>query len=760
MFSSIKKSLTLKLIAVTGTAILSVLLASNFVLIHQTRERVTSLMTDQGRSEARGLASNIARDLGELSSSARALADVIASAYENGEVTRSSLKSLLKGAAANPAIYNSWFMEQKGNFNVPVGLSGDPTFGLNENGVLAISWHNRGSEKTFVTFPDEYDADWYKIAANAQTGVTTDAYTYTDPTTKEVYVATSIAFPVRSNGKLLGVIGLDVSIQKLSTELGNVRPFETGRAMLVSQSANWVVGDDKSDPTKPYNQAGTEIVLNALKDGETADIANIDGQFNRYVQPFLIPSTGTRWAVIVDVPYTAISAPVRAQTQLMVVGGITVLLAVMGALHFAARAFVKKPLKKLLTDVETLTDGNYEAIVTGQNRLDEIGSLAKALEGFRFDLSNGRKLEMDARDQREAAESERVRSEAERVASVEMQRHIVSVVGVGLGELSRGNLGYRIEEDFSGEYAKLKSDFNKTVSTLEETMSTMTLSVTNIGAGTREISNSASDLSRRTEQQAASLEETAAALNQLTAQVNSSADNARLAASTVSLASRDAEESGEIVQKAISSMKGIEQGSTEVSRIIGVIDDIAFQTNLLALNAGVEAARAGESGKGFAVVAQEVRELAQRSARAAKEIKTLINASASQVKDGVELVDLAGKTLQKISDQVVSINSLIKEISASAGEQALGLKEINGAMNQMDQVTQKNAAMVEEATAASMALNEESLTLQKLTARFETSRADARVGTGWSARGINTSDYAGRRLKVAGGRDVAEWEEF
>ena len=170
-------------------------------------------------------------------------------------------------------------------------------------------------------------------------------------------------------------------------------------------------------------------------------------------------------------------------------------------------------------------------------------------------------------------------------------------------------------------------------------------------------------------------------------------------------------------------MRGIEKSSTEISNIIGVIDDIAFQTNLLALNAGVEAARAGDAGKGFAVVAQEVRELAQRSANAAKEIKTLINTSEVQVREGVDLVGKAGGALEQIAEQVIQINGLIRQISQSASEQAVGLKEINSAVNQMDQVTQQNAAMVEETTAASMALNDEAQTLKALVARFRAGAA-------------------------------------
>src|SRR5690606_31894959 len=222
---------------------------------------------------------------------------------------------------------------------------------------------------------------------------------------------------------------------------------------------------------------------------------------------------------------------------------------------------------------------------------------------------------------------------------------------------------------------------------------------------------------------AASLEETAAALDEITATVNRTADGARQASRVVQTARNEAEASGAVVSDAVAAMTAIEQSSNQIGAIIGVIDEIAFQTNLLALNAGVEAARAGDAGRGFAVVASEVRALAQRSADAAKEIKTLITASGRQVEQGVALVGQTGQALGRIVAEVAEIDGLMSEISASAQEQATGLQQVNTAVNQMDQVTQQNAAMVEESTAASHSLAQEADVLAASVARFKVAQA-------------------------------------
>ncbi len=297
----------------------------------------------------------------------------------------------------------------------------------------------------------------------------------------------------------------------------------------------------------------------------------------------------------------------------------------------------------------------------------------------------------------------------------------VNAIATGLDQLARNNLTYRIDRPVDPQFAKVREDFNSAMTALDGAMGVVASATQSVGAGAQEISIAADDLSRRTEIQASNLEEAAAALDQITATVNRSAEGAREVSQVASAARIDATRSGEIVGEAVAAMGEIEESSGKITSIIGVIDEIAFQTNLLALNAGVEAARAGDAGKGFAVVASEVRALAQRSAEAAKEIKALIAKSTSQVGRGVRLVGETGEALATIVDKVGKIDGLILEIAQSSREQATGLSEVNTAVNRMDEVTQRNSAMVEEATVASASLKLEAGELAELVSRFEVS---------------------------------------
>ena len=288
-----------------------------------------------------------------------------------------------------------------------------------------------------------------------------------------------------------------------------------------------------------------------------------------------------------------------------------------------------------------------------------------------------------------------------------------------ISALSTGDLTEEMEGEYSGEFNVLKESLNKTTDVLLNMVDQIMEGSETILISSDEISRGNADLSQRTEEQASSLEETASSMEEMTSTVKQNADNAREANQLAAAARDQAEKGGEVVQKAVDAMAGINTSSKKIADIIGVIDEIAFQTNLLALNAAVEAARAGEQGKGFAVVAAEVRNLAQRSAGAAKEIKGLINDSVDRVDEGSKLVDESGKTLEEIVNGVKKVSDIIAEIAAAAQEQSAGIEEVNKAITQMDEMTQQNAALVEEATAASESMNEEAKEMNNLMDFFD-----------------------------------------
>jgi len=365
----------------------------------------------------------------------------------------------------------------------------------------------------------------------------------------------------------------------------------------------------------------------------------------------------------------------------------------------------------------------------------------------------------------EAAEQARV--EAERQTLAKERELVVGLVGEAMAALAEGRLTFRMPGGIPEEYSQLRTDFNAAMTQLQQTISAITSSAAAVSNGAGEIASASDDLSRRTEQQAASLEQTAAALEEITVTVARSAEGALAANDAASQAKADAVRSGVVMGDAITAMGEISDSSRQITQIIGVIDEIAFQTNLLALNAGVEAARAGDAGRGFAVVAQEVRALAQRSAEAAREIKSLIASSSGQVSRGVELVSATGEALTGIVAKVTAIDGLIAEIARSSREQATGLNEVNTAVAQMDQVTQQNAAMVEEATAAASGLRGEAGELNRLVGAFDIGATPAGAPELADPRRHAPAPSPARRqmtriagaLKVSGGPD-REWEEF
>jgi methyl-accepting chemotaxis protein len=444
-----------------------------------------------------------------------------------------------------------------------------------------------------------------------------------------------------------------------------------------------------------------------------------DGVYANIVFPITDVSGATIGVALVAVDRTSYNA--IATAGLWAAAGVFLLMIVIAAtIALISKPLIYRPLASMTDYMGLLANGDLKTEVPFNGRSDELGSMAKAVEVFRTSALRNIDLENEAEQTRFATEEERAANEAEKARQAQQLQQAVAALAEGLGQLADGNLAYRITTPFPASLEAVRKDFNTSIESLEAAFTTIAGSSDNIGQGTAEIRSSTDNLSRRTEQQAASLEQTAAALDEITSTVQAAHKRATDIGRMVSEASSVASESEVIVQDTVTAMSEIETSSKQVAQIIGVINEIAFQTNLLALNAGVEAARAGEAGKGFAVVAQEVRELAQRSASAAKEINTLLEKSEAHVQSGVTLVTRTGEALQKIGGHVQSINSNVKAMVTSSQEQSVGIQEINTAVNQMDQVTQQNAAMVEETTAAVHTVFEETETLNQAISRFRT----------------------------------------
>jgi methyl-accepting chemotaxis protein len=452
----------------------------------------------------------------------------------------------------------------------------------------------------------------------------------------------------------------------------------------------------------------------------------------------------------------------RAGSVALIIGASVVLVLLASAIGLMLG--IANPIKKMTEVMRRLAAGDMSVETAATKRRDEIGAMSEAVEVFRRNAIANSRLEEEAAVSRRHQETERMEAQRRTQSEAEQLRFASDNLGAGLKRLAGGDLGFQLNDTFAPDFEPLRQDFNQSIRQLGGVLSTIAESVRVMDSGTREIAAGARDLSKRTEQQAASIEETAAALEEIVANVGSSTKLTEEARTVATQANHNAAKSAEVVSHAEEAMRRIEGSSQQISNIIGVIDEIAFQTNLLVLNAGVEAARAGEAGKGFAVVAQEVRELAQRSAQAAKEIKGLIQTSTAEVESGVKLVRDTGEALNVIGGFIGHINNHMNAIAVSAKEQSTGLAEINTAVNSMDQSTQQNAALVEQSTAAAASLAQEAAKLRDLIARFQLEGgATPRVASLASQPVASPARSLGNRLASAfGGKAAAvkEWEDF
>ena len=395
------------------------------------------------------------------------------------------------------------------------------------------------------------------------------------------------------------------------------------------------------------------------------------------------------------------------------------------ALSIAISLGVVRPVRRLTAAIERLASGETHEGSVASDARDEVGAMSRAVAGAIDEAK--RQAELQRQDDFNRAEERRALAEAtemERAARSQALEQALGALDTGLAALSAGDLRFRIRQPLDGDFDTLRLAFDRSIEALETLVSLVGENANVIDEGCSELRVAADDLAQRTSGQAAALEQAAAALEEVASAVKTSSAGADEAQRSADEANRTSAEAARIVVETVTAMNEIARSSDRIGHIITVIDEIAFQTNLLALNAGVEAARAGEAGRGFAVVAQEVRELAQRSASAAKEIKSLVALASNDVAKGVVLVGRTGEALTGIERQVETVNRQVLAIARSAKEQSAALAEITATVCQLDQITQQNASMVEQTTAASATLAVEAGKLRLQLGTFRTGEDD------------------------------------
>ena len=601
-----------------------------------------------------------------------------------------------------------------------------------------------------------------------------------------------------ANGKGVGLAGVDFNGGVFNDIIGKDKPLGDGWVGVVNADGNWVVNSDATLLGKPVADQASKDAVAGADAGDYHVSTGIDGANWRVTALKVdIPPFGASWTILVAVPEATLLAASIAQRNMMLIGALIILIVGLAAFWWVGTS-ITRPITRLTRTMGRLAEGDLETAVEGGSRADELGAMARAVEVFR---ENGLKVaqmtQAEAvriiRDKEMRAEmmaglqtafgevvdaavagdfSHRVQAEfpdAELNNLAQGINTLCATVDRGLGEtgtvlaaLADADLTQRMQGEFAGAFARLKQDTNAVADKLTNIVGQLKTTSRDLKTATGEILSGANDLSERTTKQAATIEETSAAMEQLADTVLKNAERAGEASENAATVTDTAEQGGAVMLKANAAMERITASSSKISNIIGLIDDIAFQTNLLALNASVEAARAGEAGKGFAVVAVEVRRLAQSAAQASAEVKVLIEQSANEVGTGTKLVSSAADKLNGMLESVRRNHSLLESIARESREQATAINEVNVAVRQMDEMTQHNAALVEETNAAIEQTEAQAVELDRVVDIFRIGRA-AGLADAAPVRAAKPAPAPARKAKAAylsHGNNALDWSEF
>ncbi|ODT71061.1 MAG: hypothetical protein ABS75_10035 [Pelagibacterium sp. SCN 63-23] len=657
-------------------------------------------------------------------------------------------------------------------------------------------------EKLIMT-PENGTEDWYDKPMRDDSNVLTPPYSY--PVNGKTTLLSTASVVVHKQGKPVGILTSDLTLDTISGVISALKPFDVGSVMLVSNANSWIANPDPAQIGQELSPDIAAALLDKEQMGRGMVYADASGTSQFVVTtPLQFNGVDDQWTMIMQVPTATIYAGVDSMRNMALIAAAVLLGAILLLVWFGS-GIIARPIRKMTDIMGVLAQGRYDVTVPYGTGRDEIGGMARAVEVFR---ENGLKVsqmtEAEAariiadQQARQAMMSElqlafgevvdaaitgdfskrvsasfpdpELNSLAGSVNSlVETVDNGISETGKVLEALARTDLTLRMEGHYRGAFAALQDNTNTVAETLSEVVNGLKTTSRTLKTATGEILSGANDLSERTTKQAATIEETSAAMEQLATTVLQNADRARDANNLAQNVSRSAEEGGLVMTHATEAMEKITASSSKISNIIGMIDDIAFQTNLLALNASVEAARAGEAGKGFAVVAVEVRRLAQSAAEASSEVKALIETSSGEVGSGTRLVAEAAAKLSAMLEAAKQNSVLMEGIARDSREQASAIEEVTVAVRQMDEMTQHNAALVEETNAAIEQTEAQASELDRIVAVFRTEAgiletAPVRVSAPRQAvrptPGQKLRQAASAYLSQGSAAISADWNEF
>jgi methyl-accepting chemotaxis protein len=697
------------------TVALLIPLAAGIGLLAVTLAQIISSHTERGAETsgqliADGISASLRALLDEQMAATRTLRDAVLAAHASGTLSRDEVTALMRSALEdNPSMLGVWSCWEPnvidGRDADFVGKSGNDADGRYANYVVRYQGSIRS--EPLEGYDGASALDYYALPRRTLAESVVEPYSYQQD--GRWMVLTTFAEPIVIDGKFAGAIGSDIDLAALQQIVSRNRPLGTGRVSLISADGKWIsdtgaerngkdIGAD--DPSLAQMTPELAAGRSSIQRARSAADGGID--VLRIFVPLAVGRTGTNWSVMVTLPVDSLFSEAHQFTHIIQLAGLLMALMFCGTIVFCTRWFIGRPLGDIATGLgqaasTTESDPVLDRLAA---RGDEIGLMASSMRLFQETQIEKRRMEAEA-----------ARRAEEALVAVE---HLAT----GLTALADGDLTVAIDAALSPSYEKLRADFNLTVARLRATIGEVATSALSVGHGTAEISRASEDLLRRTEVQAANLEETVASLDGITQAVHDTAERAKVAKVLTESAKAKSDVSIAKVQSAIAKMAAIDDSTRKIVKVLETIGGIASQSNLLALNATIEATRAGEAGRGFAIVAAEVRDLAKRSADAAKDINQLISGSTTNVTQGIALVGETAVALNEIATEVAHAYGAVAEIATSAKDQAGALHKANTAASELDQVTKRNAAMAEGTTGATKALEVESRELLRLTARF------------------------------------------